>query len=196
MHMRPFLAWLMLLALTGCASSTPMQFYLLSADSEPVAAALEPLNPTLVVGVGPIHLPAYLDRPQRVVAVTEHQVRLDEQQRWAERLDQSISRSLTALLSQQLGLNQVVQHPWGQRQAMDYQVAIDIVQFHQGLAGHNRLAAQWQIVRQGQTLSSQPFDCDVVAADDAAASVKAQSQCLGRLGGVIASRIRQLASQP
>ena len=140
---------LMLLGVSGCASSPTMQFYLLSADSDPATVPAEAINPLLVLGLGPIHLPAYLDRPQRVVAVTEHQYRLDEQQRWAERLDASISRALTVLLSQQLGVKQVVQHPWGQRQPIDYQISIDVLHFHQGLDGHNRLSAQWQIVQQG-----------------------------------------------
>src|SRR5215475_4363631 len=54
---------LLLLVLAGCANTPPTQFYILptlaSADS---AAA----NRDLTIGVGPVTLPPYLDRPQIV----------------------------------------------------------------------------------------------------------------------------------
>lgn len=73
------------LALTGCADSQPTRFYTLS----PLAAALGSTPPTLLpdvtVGVGPVTLPPYLDRPQLVTRAGGNRVVLAEFDSWAER---------------------------------------------------------------------------------------------------------------
>ena len=51
-----FLAFALLL--NGCAGNTPMQFYMLNAESGAAADAAAPaFKKNLVVGVGPIQLP-------------------------------------------------------------------------------------------------------------------------------------------
>ena len=53
-----------LLAVVGCGTTRPSNFYQLN---EPAAIRLSGLERGLAVGVGPINLPPYLDRPQIVV---------------------------------------------------------------------------------------------------------------------------------
>ncbi len=183
------------LLLSGCAGNAPLQFYMLNAETDRAENSLFlPLNKQTVLGLGPIHLPDYLDRPQIVVAVGENQYKLDEQHRWAERLDQNIGRALAQLLADRTGVEQVVRFPWAQKQQIDYQVSIDILKFHQAADGHSRLQAQWQIKHQEQTELSKRFDCSVAAKEDADAIVKAQSICLGRLGLDIVTGLRQVAN--
>lgn len=189
-----YLFVLFALFLGGCAGNTPMQFYMLNAETASSGdVAAPPIDKSLVVGLGPIHLPDYLDRPQIVVAMGENQYRLDEQHRWAERLDQNIGRALMQLLASRLGVDQIVRHPWSQKQPIDYQVKVDILEFHQTAGAMSRLQAQWQINKQEQALLSKRFECSIAAKDDADAIVKAQSQCLGRLGMDIVSGLRGLA---
>ncbi|MGZ5000999.1 MAG: PqiC family protein [Methylomonas sp.] len=187
---------LSVLLLSGCVSDSSLQFYMLSAEGDQAdkQQAL-PVNKGLVVGLGPIHLPEYLDRPQIVVETSKNQFRLDEHHRWAERLDQNMGRVLAQLLAGQAGVEQVVRFPWAQKQAMDYQVSIDVLQLHQGADGVSRLQAQWQIKNQDRPPFSRRFDCSVPAKDEADAIVKAQSQCLGRLGMEIVTGLRQLTSE-
>jgi uncharacterized lipoprotein YmbA len=63
--MRPYsilivTAAVMLPALVGCGSSSPTRLYLLSADAERSGTASTQGIP---IGIGPVTLPKYLDRP-------------------------------------------------------------------------------------------------------------------------------------
>lgn len=183
------------LLLSGCAGDSSLRFYMLTAEVDQAGnVPALPLNSHLVVGLGPIHLPEYLDRPQIVVEISENQYRLDEHHRWAERLDQNMGRTLAQLLAGQMGVEQVVRFPWSQKQSIDYQVSVDVLQFHQTVEGMSRLQAQWQIKNQDKQPFSKRFDCSVPAKDEPDAIVKAQSQCLGRLGLEIVTGLHQLAS--
>ena len=69
------------LALFGAGCASPdSRFYTLSAAPAPGAAPS-----TLSVVVGPVSVPAAVDRPQIVVTVGPNQVRLDEFNRWEPR---------------------------------------------------------------------------------------------------------------
>jgi hypothetical protein len=180
------------LLLSACGGNSAMRFYMLEA---PLAKSNHEavLNKNTVIGLGPIHMPEYLDRPQMVLAIGENQYQFDEKNRWAERLDQNLSRVLAQQLAADLGVEQVVRHPWAQRQPIDYQITLDVLTFHQTASGENRLSAQWQIKQQEQTLLTKRFECAITAdASQTAAMVKAQSQCVGRLGEEMVSGVKAL----
>lgn len=183
------------LLLSACGGTSPMRFYMLEA---PLAKANQQavLNKNTVIGLGPIHLPEYLDRPQMVVAMGENQYQFDEKNRWAERLDQNLSRVLAQQLAADLGVEQVVRHPWAPRQTIDYQITLDVLTFHQTASGDNRLSAQWQIKQQDQTLLTKRFECAINAdASQTAAMVKAQSQCVGQLGEAMVSGVQGVSNR-
>lgn len=184
-----YLSWTLLL-LTACSHQN-LQFYMLEPAS--TASPTEPLSSAAVVGLGPIHLPEYLNRPQMVTAIGEHQYRFDEQNRWAERLEDNVSRVLAQDLQTSLGLQQLVRHPWSQRQVLDYQIAVDVLSFHYTERQDVELKAQWQ-VRQGDRLAfNQRFDCRLPAPDRPEAIVATQSQCVQALATQLATAISELA---
>ena len=76
---------LVLLA-AGCASK-PARFYTLSATATPAATPAD-----LSVAVGPVSVPAAVDRPQIVARVGPNQVQLDEFNRWDAPLSSAIAR--------------------------------------------------------------------------------------------------------
>src|SRR5512145_2636751 len=71
----------------GCASTPPSRFYTLSATSAATKTSSE-----LSVAVGPVSVPAVVDRPQIVVSLGPNQVRLEEFDRWALPLQINIAR--------------------------------------------------------------------------------------------------------
>ena len=166
--------------LLGCSYSA-QQFYMLEA---PVAVTPMPnsnLAKTTQIGLGPIHMPDYLNRPQMVIAVGEHQYRFDDKNRWAEHLEQNVSRVLTQQLAGLLGVEQVLRYPWSQRQLIDYQIVLDILSFHHTAGKGVELKAQWQIRKADQLLKSQQFECQLANSDAPQAIVASQSQCLTEL---------------
>ena len=198
MRFRSAFAWkivVLALLLSGCMRNNgPVQFYLLNADSgiaDTVRASAASQDP--VIGLGPIRIPDYLNRPQMIVAVSDNQYRLFEDHRWAERLDQNISLALFKALPRQLGTDRIVRFPWSQRQVIDYQVGIDILELNVDANGQSRLIAQWFIKRKDKpTIDKRSVYQFPASTTDHAVMVKAQSQCLTKLGQEISATLRQL----
>jgi uncharacterized lipoprotein YmbA len=181
--------------LTACMrSNKQVQFYRLNAGAAMFdAVQLDEAISQTVIGLGPIRIPDYLNRPQMVMAISDNQYQLSEEHRWAERLDQNISLVLTKFLPNQLGSNRIVRYPWAQRQVVDYQVSIDIIEFHIDALGQSRLTAQWLIKHKDQPDLSRRFDYQVSASTtDYEMMVAAQSVCLTKLGQDIAVTLKQL----
>ena len=158
----------------GCTNSAKsIQFYRLTADVELTNTPhVNKKDKGPVVGLGPIRIPDYLNRPQIIVAVTPHQYLLSEDHRWAERLDQNISLALYQVLPSQLNTDRLVRYPWAQREVVDYQVSMDIIEFNVDATGQSRLVAQWFT--------------------DYGLMVKAQSHCLTQFGLEISQTLSQL----
>ncbi|MEI8208987.1 MAG: PqiC family protein [Methylococcales bacterium] len=185
----------LVLLVNGCTNSTkPIQFYRLTADVDVTNTAhANKVDQGPVIGLGPIRIPDYLNRPQIMVAVTPNQYLLSDDHRWAERLDQNISLALYQVLPSQLNTDRLVRYPWSQRQVIDYQVGMDIVAFNVDAAGQARLIVQWFVKHKDNTILDKRSEYQFPGSStDYAVVVKAQSQCLTQLGLEISQTLRQL----
>ena len=108
----------------GCGSTPGSRFYTLSATPAPAGAQSD-----LSVAVGPVTIPAVIDRPQIVVSAGPNQVRLDEFNRWASPLQSNISRVVADNLAAILGTPRVSLFPQTMSAAADYRVAIQVQSF-------------------------------------------------------------------
>ena len=186
------------LLLSGCMrDSKPVQFYMLNADTGVPGITRVPASANeILIGLGPIRIPEYLNRPQMIVAITDNQYQLSEDHRWAERLDQNISLALFKALPRQLGTDRIVRYPWPRSQVIDYQVGIDILEFNVDASGQSRLIAQWFVKRKDKpTIDKRSVYLFPASTTDHALMVKAQSQCLSKLGQEIAETLRLLISK-
>ena len=191
----PFGIVVLTLLLSGCMrDSKPAQFYMLNADSGVAGSARVPAAAQgPLIGLGPIRIPEYLNRPQMIVAIADNQYQLSEDHRWAERLDQNISLALFKALPRQIGTDRIVRYPWPQRQVVDYQVGIDILEFNVDASGQSRLIAQWFVKRKDKpAIDKRSLYQFPASTTDYALMVKAQSQCLTKLGQEISEILRQL----
>jgi uncharacterized protein len=183
------------LLLSGCMNdSKRAQFYMLNADSGFAGASRVSVSAQgQVIGLGPIHIPEYLNRPQMIVAITDNQYQLSENHRWAERLDQNIALALFKALPRLVGTDRIVRYPWSQQQVVDYQVGIDILEFNVDASGRSRLIAQWFVKPKDKPAIDKRSEYQFPASTtDYAVMVKAQSQCLTKLGEEIALTLRRL----
>jgi len=134
--------------LSGCLSlggSDVASFYLLS--SIPRQASASQGRP-LVVGVGPIDVPEYLNRPQIVTRIGPNQLRLAEFHKWAEPLDNGIARVLAANLAASLPVEAVF-FPWRRSAAIDYQILVQVQRFDTDSEGNATLQARWALLGKG-----------------------------------------------
>ena len=134
---------LSLLTLTGCPGNAPTRLYVLTATTDKPAST----SPEgVAIGVGPITLPKYLDRPQivtRVAANSLDQANLDQ---WGGDLNDNITRVVATNLSNLLATDRVSLYPWKDGAPVDFQVTMDISRFEQDKDGSAVLNVFWSIV--------------------------------------------------
>jgi len=191
-----YLIAVMLAALTGCATTPSSRFYILSAVS--VDTAAQPAGPATAVGVGPVELPKYLDRPQIAVRSGANELLYDETHRWAEALQDNVTTVLAENLARLVPTDSVNVFPWGRTTTIDYQVVAEISRFDADASGNVVLSVNWklyseqsrEVVTQKKTVFTEP-----VNGTDYTDIVAAQSRALASLSREIAGAIRAAASQ-
>lgn len=186
------------LLLGGCfGRSAPVEFYMLEPEHRAGSrAAAESRVPNLpLIAVGPIRIPEYLDRPQIVTAQGRNAYRVDEQHRWAERLDDNLGRVLVKNLEMRVPARQVVANTSDRIQPADFRVVVDVLEFHAEPDGQALLSAQWSIRRGNETLAGRTSTFRAAGATgDYGKMVAALNECVNRLSGTIADTLKTLSA--
>jgi uncharacterized protein len=146
------------------------------------------------VAVGPVSVPAAVDRPQIVVTRGPNQVWLDEFNRWASPLQSNIARAVADNLIALLGTPRVSVSPQTVSADAGYRAAIEVQRFESALGEAATLDALWTVRRTtdgksqtGRTTAREPAS---ETGYDALAS--AHSRAVARLSQDIADAVRAL----
>jgi hypothetical protein len=134
--------------LTGCIGGTskPSKFYLLRSMENPQKSLPTAGNEDSVsVLIGPITLPAYLDRTQMVTMAGKYELVLEEFNRWGEPLKDNFYRVLMEDLSLLLNTSEVYAYDRDGALTADYQVVIDVTRFDSVASGYAILTAFWTV---------------------------------------------------
>ena len=156
---RIFLAGVIAASLTGCsymakAILAPQKdiskFYLLTptADTAAPATATPAAQSTtgdFTLGLGPIKLPPYLDRPEIVTRMAPNRLELSKEDRWGESVQNGFTRAMERNLAAQTG-GAVIVFPWYNTVHIDMQVQIDVYRFETDAQGIATLSAKWTIL--------------------------------------------------
>jgi uncharacterized lipoprotein YmbA len=132
---------LLLPTLVGCGSSSPTRLYVLSADAEKSGTASG-----IAIGLGPLTLPKYLDRPQIVTRIASNSLSQGDFDQWGGDLNDNITRVLAINLANLLGTDRVSLYPWRDPAAVGYQITLDITQFEQDANGGAALDVFWSLI--------------------------------------------------
>ena len=187
----PLAALVACLLVAGCAATTPTRFYTLSSLTAPPGEAAQGL-PHLAIGVGPVTLPEYLNRPQIVTRAGSNRIVLADFESWAEPLDGLFARVLTENLSLLLGTDDVVPLPLRRSMRLDYDVEVNVTRFDVDSDGHAVLDARWVVYRDvsGDLVrSARSTLVEPASTNDETAAVQALSQALGAMSREIADTI-------
>ena len=136
------------LGLSGCLSiptSRTPQFYTLSAAGDPASQKLK-IASDVIIGVGPIKIPNYLDRPQIVTRDKNKMLQFAQFDRWGEALDTGLARLIREDLTVMLPQAKLTLYPWNPSIAVKYQVVVEIVQLDSELDQNMDLVVQWTII--------------------------------------------------
>ncbi len=147
-HARTLAGLLLILLVSGCATtSRPVDFYTLSPAAVSGAPESLPANcRDVVIGIGPVLWPHYLDRPQIVTRLSPNRISFDEFHRWAGPLEEDFERVLIDDLSKLLQTDYVIKSPGKLFYKPRYQVQIHIDQFDGQPGDAVTLKAAWSVV--------------------------------------------------
>lgn len=200
MSFRRVLALMCLVATTsGCASllldrPNPPRYYLLTPVAEAGAGA--PRRPDLVLGLGPIRLAGYLDRPSLMTRIDQNRVSPSNTDLWAAPISQSVTSVLVENLATLLAPRQIIVYPWYSTAKVGCQVRVDIRRLERRPDGGISFAAGWSVEEIGRDGSLRRGRTEVdhaVTPDDADAAVGALSQALAQLTDEIAAAVSDVA---
>jgi uncharacterized protein len=177
------------------------KFYLLTPTADTAApttaqATTQSTSDSFTLGLGPIKLPPYLDRPEIVTRAAPNRLELSKEDRWGESLQNGFTRAIERDLAAQSGAAIIV-FPWYNTMHIDMQVQIDVYRFETDAQGTATLSAKWTIldssgktvlytVESNLTQPSKPGDQTEAAA--------ALSRTIGDLSSQIANMVQQLRS--
>ncbi|HCC54894.1 MAG TPA: hypothetical protein DEQ20_08235 [Desulfobulbaceae bacterium] len=133
------------LLLAGCARTAPVSYYQMAALETGRKAPVTAEGGRMVIGIGPVKLPEYLDRPQIITRLTANRLQLSDSYRWAEPLSENIPRVLGENLSALLGTDHILQHPWPSSRTIDCQLIVEVLHFENESDGAARLVVRWSL---------------------------------------------------
>lgn len=187
------------LLLAGCARTQQASYYQLSPLETSGNGPITGGAGEMVLGIGPVLLPEYLDRPQFVTRLTANRLQLADSQRWAEPLSENIARVLGENLSALLGVERILLYPWPVSKAVDYQLLVEVLHFENESDGAARLVARWSVKGKGggMVLPARRSSYLVPAASrDQEGLVTALNQALGSFCREIARELTELPAKP
>lgn len=131
----------------GCTRTQPSNYYILHSIQSPgPAARTVATDRDPAIGIGPVKIPEYLDRPQIVTKSNESSIQFSEFDKWAESLEKNLTRVLAVNLSALVPSEYVFIYPWLRSMQVQYQVTLDILQLEKVPDGSIVLDARWSIL--------------------------------------------------
>ncbi len=145
--------------LSGCSSlfapQAPVDVFVLNQHGAPPAVSS---GSSLRLGVGPVRVPAYLNRSEVMVRVAPNRLEPLPNARWGEPLTQSVIGIFGDDLGFRLDAAEVFFFPWWANQKIDYRITAEVIRFEAEAApapaaggaaapadGRVRLWARWRV---------------------------------------------------
>ena len=182
------------LAVTGCAVTDTSRYYALGTFTAPAPAQISSADSGVTIGVGPIAVPGYLDRPHVVTRDAADGLEIWTEHRWAEPLELGIAEALATALSGRVPSNRVAVFPWRGilARSLDYQVVVAVARFEGSPGRSVTLDARWRLLtRDGKELAfKRTTVAEPISGDGFAPLIAAMNRSIDRLGEDIGEAIQ------
>lgn len=195
MNNPPRVAYLIILAslvLSACGSSPPVNYYALTPS------AIEnrtDADDAVILGLGPLAMPDYLNRSQMVTRGPGAAIAVDEFNRWAEPLGPAMHRALAADVDNMLDNVVVVSFPYDSaiRKKVDYRILGVVTRFDADTGGTVVLEVQWALSELDSDAAVKPqrsrYSTQAASAGNAAAVAEAMTATLRQFSRDIADQL-------
>ena len=179
------------LALAACASTPPSRFFTLSGAAAPTSP-----SSAMSIVVGPVTIPAVVDRPEIVVTVAPNEVWLDEFNRWASPLQDAIAVAAAADLGAELSTARATSIVQSAVDA-DYRVTVEVQRFESAPGSYALLDAVFTVRRtvDAKLATGRTTVRETVADKSYDTLAAAHSRAVARLAADIAAATRSLPPQ-
>ncbi len=189
--------------LGGCFGSSPSsRFYTLTPHENRGASIAEGME--VVVRVGPVGIPSYLDRRQIVTRNGRNGIEIAEYERWGGSLDDEIIRLLVNDLGARLADKGITVVPWRSVTLAEaptvYRIPFSIDRFDGELGGTVVLNATWAVVmkkdkQERVVLARESTITEAVGGKGYDAFVSALGRTVEKLGKEMADGLQAVAGQ-
>jgi len=186
----------------GKGTQKPTEFYLLqpldfSIEEQGVAA-----GEGVVLGIGPVRVRDYLNRPQIVTRTSTNEIRIHDFNYWGEPLSTNFTAILAQNLSVLLSTDRILIFPYRSKQELplEYQVAVDVIRFDGEPGVEATLLAQYYIEefkenQRKKVVTRQPSFKKPLADKSFETLVAAMSELVADLSRQIAEEIKAASAQ-
>jgi len=181
----------------GCASTPPTRFFALSSLSDSGKMESPEDKRCFSIGIGPVKIPGYVNQQEIVTRIAPNELRADEFAKWAEPLEDNISRVIAENLSSLLCIKSIAIFPWKALTPIDFRLDVHVIRMD-GMLGENAiLDVSWTISdgtdrKKAPLLRRRTGYKEPMGGEDYGAFVSTQSRNLGRLSREIAEAIQTL----
>jgi uncharacterized lipoprotein YmbA len=130
----------------GAGTTQRTRLFVLSPLTTAETTATQRTDGDFSLGVGPLTLPAYLDRPQVVTRIADNEIGIAAFANWAEPLDRNFQRTLAENLALLLGTQGVYPHPWRSALRPTHRLLLEVIRFDANPAGDAVLSVRWEVL--------------------------------------------------
>ena len=187
--------------LGGCiamSNSPTPRFYALQAMDENYAGEKFNIPSSVIIGIGPVKVPEYQNRPQIVTQDANNMVTFAQFDRWGEPLDFALLRLISENLSAILPGATLVTSPWHLDIPVKYQVIMDVVRLESRLDKNLSFSVQWSVIdleNKKMMFTKRSEFSNPIEPHDYSGLAKALSLECASLSGEIAKSLSLLATQ-
>lgn len=135
--------------LKGCAASQPTRFFVLNAPEHSQKESLKSCQNERIftLGINPITMPRYLDRPQIMTKVNDNEFKLSELNVWAEPLKDTLTRVIAQNLNS-VPCADIVIMPKVLSKQINYRLSAEVIRLDGTLGGQALFDVQWSITEE------------------------------------------------
>lgn len=186
---------MLVIILAGCGSSPPVRYFSLSPT---VSEGGSNAEDRVVLGLGPLRMPEYLNRSQMVVRGPGAELEVREFSRWAEPLRDAVIRVVSTDVDNSLSDVVVLVFPWEAvlRQRVEYRLGGDIIRFESDRSGRVVLEVQWGVTeiefKPVVPVRRSRYEVMTGSGDDSAQIASAMNEALAMFGREIVAELETL----
>ncbi len=182
---------LLMFLLSACSiggKSDPSHFYILDSQIEHIS---DKKLVDLRMGVGPIIIPGYINRPQIVTKTESAELQLAEFERWAEPIDEMFTRTLTENIKRLTESHYIYSYPWSSNLEFTHRIYAKIIKFENNTNGDALLTVHWQITHENEESKLKTMHSEF----NADASDKSYSARVAALNDTLAQFAKEIVAQ-